>query len=406
MFRSFCLQANLHSNLVEKSEILAIIEPSIHRLQDGGLSVFFVALIWICVLETVNQQRRIKRSKLVTIDNDYKEWLQDVSHRFKRSQIKAAIKVNDEMLRFYWSLGRDISEKGMEARYGSGFYKMLSSDLTELMPKVHSFSVTNLKYMRYFYETFPEAQNRQQVVDDLSGVFCIPWGHMVLLLGRFRNDPQKILFYVHKTLENGWSRTMLLNFLDTGLYERQGKATTNFALTLPEDTSDMAQEITKDPYNFDFLTLTERYNEKEIKDALMDNAEKFFLELGKGFSYIGREVRIMVGKKEKYMDMLFFNYITKCFVVLEIKAGDFESPNTGQLGTYVVAVNHQMKEDWMNPTIGLLICKDKDEIEAQYALESSSQPLGISNYELSNLIPDNYKGSMPTIEEIEAELAD
>ena len=165
---------------------------------------------------------------------------------------------------------------------------------------------------------------------------------MVLLLGRFRNDPQKILFYVHKTLENGWSRTMLLNFL----------------------------------------------------------------ELGKGFSYIGREVRIMVGKKEKFMDMLFFNYITRCFVVLEIKAGDFESPNTGQLGTYVVAVNHQMKEEWMNPTIGLLICKDKDEIEAQYALESSSQPLGISSYELSNLIPDNYKGSMPTIEEIEAELAD
>ena len=134
----------------------------------------------------------------------------------------------------------------------------------------------------------------------------------------------------------------------------------------------------------------------------MDHAEKFFLELGRGFSYIGREVRIMVGKKEKFMDMLFFNYITKCFVVLEIKASDFESPNTGQLGTYVVAVNHQMKEDWMNPTIGLLICKDKDEIEAQYALESSSQPLGISSYELSKIIPENLHGSLPSIEEIES----
>jgi predicted nuclease of restriction endonuclease-like (RecB) superfamily len=194
----------------------------------------------------------------------------------------------------------------------------------------------------------------------------------------------------------------LLNFIDTDLYERQGKATTNFALTLPEEASDLAQEITKDPYSFDFLTLTEKYNEKEMKDALMDNAEKFFLELGQGFSYIGREVRIMVGKKEKFMDMLFFNYITKCFVVLEIKAGDFESPNTGQLGTYVVAVNHQMKEDWMNPTIGLLICKDKDEIEAQYALESSSQPLGISSYELSKIIPENLHGSLPSIEEIES----
>jgi predicted nuclease of restriction endonuclease-like (RecB) superfamily len=341
-------------------------------------------------------------SKLISVDNEYKEWLQDVSHRFKRSQIKAAIKVNDEMLRFYWSLGKDISEKGMEAKYGSGFYNMLSKDLKKLMPEVHSFSVSNLKYMRYFYETFPDASNRQQVVDDLSSVFCIPWGHIVLLLGKFRNDSQKILFYVHKTLENGWSRAMLLNFIDTDLYERQGKATTNFALTLPEEASDLAQEITKDPYSFDFLTLTEKYNEKEMKDALMDNAEKFFLELGQGFSYIGREVRIMVGKKEKFMDMLFFNYITKCFVVLEIKAGDFESPNTGQLGTYVVAVNHQMKEDWMNPTIGLLICKDKDEIEAQYALESSSQPLGISSYELSKIIPENLHGSLPSIEEIES----
>lgn len=345
-------------------------------------------------------------SKLISVDNDYKEWLQDVSHRFKRSQIKATIKVNDEMLRFYWSLGRDISEKGMEARYGSGFYKMLSRDLTKLMPEIHSFSVTNLKYMRYFYETFPNAQNRPQLVDDIDAIFFIPWGHYRYILNKCRDNQDKAMFYVRKTLENGWSRAMLLNFLDTGLYERQGKAATNFALTLPEEDSDLAQEITKDPYNFDFLTLTERYNEKEMKDALMDNAEQFFLELGRGFSYIGREVRIMVGRKEKYIDMLFFNYIAKCFVVLEIKAGDFESPNTGQLGTYVVAVNHQMKEEWMNPTIGLLICKDKDEIEAQYALESSSQPLGISSYELSNLIPDNYKGSMPTIEEIEAEMAD
>ena len=345
-------------------------------------------------------------SKLISVDNEYKEWLQDVSHRFKRSQIKAAIKVNDEMLRFYWSLGKDISEKGMEAKYGSGFYKMLSKDLKELMPEVHSFSVSNLKYMRYFYETFPDTKNRPQLVDDFEVIFSIPWGHYRYILDKCRGKRDKALFYAQKSFENGWSRAMLLNFLDTGLYERQGKATTNFALTLPEDDSDLAQEITKDPYNFDFLTLTERYNEKEMKDALMDNAEKFFLELGKGFSYIGREVRIMVGRKEKFMDMLFFNYITRCFVVLEIKAGDFESPNTGQLGTYVVAVNHQMKEDWMNPTIGLLICKDKDEIEAQYALESSSQPLGISSYELSKLIPDNYKGSMPTIEEIEAELAD
>ena len=365
-------------------------------------------------------------SKLINVDEEYKEWIHSVSQRFKRSQIKAAIKVNDEMLRFYWSLGRDIHTMGLESKYGSGFYKTVSEDLKHIFPETHSFSQTNIRYMCRFYELYPnaslineqivpqvgaktndpDAENRPQVGDDSEIVFCIPCGHNKVIIDKCRGNRDKALFYVHKTLENGWSRAMLLNFLDTGLYERQGKATTNFVLTLPEENSDLAQEITKDPYNFDFLTLTEKYNEKEMKDALMDNAEQFFLELGRGFSYIGREVRIMVGKKEKFMDMLFFNYITRCFVVLEIKAGDFESPNTGQLGTYVVAVNHQMKEEWMNPTIGLLICKDKDEIEAQYALESSSQPLGISSYELSNLIPDNYKGSMPTIEEIEAELAD
>ena len=317
-------------------------------------------------------------SKLINVDEEYKEWIHSVSQRFKRSQIKAAIKVNDEMLRFYWSLGRDIHTMGLESKYGSGFYKTVSEDLKHIFPETHSFSQTNIRYMCRFYELYPnaslineqivpqvgaktndpDAENRPQVGDDSEIVFCIPWGHNKVIIDKCRGNRDKALFYVHKTLENGWSRAMLLNFLDTGLYERQGKATTNFVLTLPEENSDLAQEITKDPYNFDFL------------------------------------------------DMLFFNYITRCFVVLEIKAGDFESPNTGQLGTYVVAVNHQMKEEWMNPTIGLLICKDKDEIEAQYALESSSQPLGISSYELSNLIPDNYKGSLPTIEEIEAELAE
>ena len=203
-------------------------------------------------------------SKVITVDSEYKEWIQDVGQRFKRSQIKAAIKVNDEMLRFYWSLGKDISEKGMEAKYGSGFYKMLSKDLTELMPDIRSFSVTNLKYMRYFYETFPDAQNRPQLVDDLDTIFMIPWGHYRYILNKCRDNQDKALFYVRKTLENGWSRAMLLNFLDTDLYERHGKAITNFDMTLPERDSDLAQEITKDPYNFDFLTLTDRYNEKEM----------------------------------------------------------------------------------------------------------------------------------------------
>ena len=237
-----------------------------------------------------------------------------------------------------------------------------------------------------------------------ESIFSIPWGHHVAIIGKCRNDQPKALFYVNKVIENNWSRAVLLNFLDTDLYDRQGKAVTNFEYTLPAVQSDLAQAITKDPYNFDFLTLTEKYNEKELKDALMDNITSFLLELGSGFSFVGREYRLMIGEKENFVDMLFFNINLRCYVVLEVKVTEFEPSFAGQLGTYVVAVNHQLKEDWQNPAVGLLVCKSMDKIEAQYALESTSQPLGVSSYELSKLIPDSFKGSLPTIEELEAEL--
>ena len=357
-------------------------------------------------------------SSLIKIGNDYKNWITEISNRFRQTQLRAAVKTNSDMLRFYWSLGRDIVGMSEKNNYGSGFYKNISDDLKDIFPDIKSFSPTNLKYMRYFYEMYPEvsnrqlavddfedAENRQQVVDDLgqSIIFLIPWGHHVQILGKCKNNPQKALFYVKKILENNWSRDVLLNFLDTDLYERQGKAVTNFALTLPAEQSDLAQAMTKDPYRFDFLTLREKYDEKELKDALINKAEKFLMELGTGFAYMGREVRIEVGDTEKFIDMLFYNTKRHCYVVLEVKTGKFDSSYAGQLGTYVVAVNHQIKSEEDNPTVGLLICKDLDKVEAQYALESSSQPIGVSSYELSKLIPEEFKGSMPTIEEIEAE---
>ena len=373
-------------------------------------------------------------SKLIKTDDTYRSWIREVSSRFRKSQIKAAVKVNEEMLRFYWSVGRDISAMHMDAEYGSGFYKAVSTDLKDVFPDVHSFSITNLKYMKYFYELFPNAaypssvtegfqqlENRQQLVDDLRKtetrqqaadvlgegiVFFIPWGHHIFLLDKCKNNRDKALFYVHKTIENNWSRAVLMNIFDTGLYERQGKAMTNFARTLPAEQSDLAQAITKDPYNFDFLTIRDKYDEKELKDALMDRVQNFLMELGTGFAYMGREVSLKVGRTEKFLDMLFYNTQRHCYVVVEVKAGKFDSSDSGQLGTYVVAVNHQLKTEQDNPTLGLLVCKDLDKVEAQYALEASSQPLGISRYELTRLIPEDFKGSMPTIEEIEAELSD
>ena len=374
-------------------------------------------------------------SKLIKIDNEYKDWIEDISRRFRQSQIKASMKVNDEMLRFYWELGSDISAKSKDSQYGSKFYETISEDLREALPGIKSFSETNLKYMRYFYELYSDAI-RPQAGDELparekhpqagdesirreepqiykpeielgvDAIFYIPWGHNKLIIDKCKGDKEKALFYVMKTLKDNWSRNVLLNFLDTDLYNRQGKAVTNFSLTLPDEQSDLAQEITRDPYNFDFLTLRERYTEKELKDALMNRAENFFMELGAGFAFIGREYRIEIGDTEKYIDLLFYNTKRHCYIVVEVKTGKFESSYAGQLGTYVVAINHKMRIEGDDPTLGILICKDLDKVEAQYALESSSQPLGVSSYELTKLIPEDYKDSMPTIEEIEAELSE
>ena len=361
-------------------------------------------------------------SDIIKIDKAYSEWILDVSKRFRQCQIKASIKVNAEMLRFYWTLGSDMDERKSSYEWGSHFYSQISKDLLKELPDVGSFSPRNLLYMHQFYRLFPDALIAKQVVSqlesheivqqdvsqigDLELIFMIPWGHMVQIINKCKNDKNKALFYVKKTIQNNWSRAVLLNFLDTDLYEREGKAITNFNLTLPEDQSDLAQQMTKDPYCFDFLSLRDKYNEKELKDALMSKAEKFLMELGTGFALMGREVRLEVGDTEKYLDMLFYNTKRHCYVVVEVKAVDFDSSFAGQLGTYVVAVNHQIKSELDNPTIGLLICKGMNKVEAQYALESTSQPLGISSYELSKLIPDDFKGSMPSIEEIEAEFSD
>ena len=214
------------------------------------------------------------------------------------------------------------------------------------------------------------------------------------------------MFYSRKTIENNWSRAVLQNWLDTDLYERQGKAITNFAMTLPSPQSDLAQEMTRNPYNFDFLAIRARYDEKEMKDALMDNVQRLLMELGSGFAFVGREYRLVVGQTEQFLDLLFYNYLLHCFVVVEVKVSDFDPRDMGQLGTYVGAVDGIMRKESDNPTIGLLICKTKDNVLAQYAANVMNAPIGISEYQLNNLLKDEFKGKLPTIEEIERELRD
>ena len=236
-------------------------------------------------------------------------------------------------------------------------------------------------------------------------MFSVPWGHHRYLIDKFLDSPQKALFFVRQTVENGWSRDVLLNFISTDLYERQGKAITNFKRTLPDETSDLAQELTKDPYNFAFTGVTGKYNERLLKESLLNNITNFLIELGTGFAYVGKEYRIQVGERENFIDLLFYNLNLSCYVVIEVKIGKFEFADTGQLVGYVVACNHILRREGRdNPTIGLLICKEKDRVQAQYALESSSQPISISEFDLEKFYPEKVEGTIPTIEEIESKL--
>jgi len=349
------------------------------------------------------------------LDQEYTHWVKDLSLRYRRAQIRAAVKVNREMLLFYWQLGHDIVSLQAESKWGTKFLKNLSADLQKEMPSAKCFSETNLKYMRYFYELYSSVGSSSpqvgdetlvispQVGDELSvDIFSVPWGHHKLLIDKYKNDVDAALYYCRKTLEEGWSRDMLLNFVGTKLIEREGKAPSNFTNTLPATMSDLAQEITRDPYCFDFSGITGPYNETLFKNALVNNITRFLLELGTGFAYVGKEHNLKIDTKDKFIDLLFYNLTLSCYVAVEVKIGEFDFPDMGQIQGYVVAVNHQLRKIGRdNPTIGILICRSKNATLARYALEGSNQPIAISEYDLQRLYPQNVEGVVPTIAEIE-----
>ena len=357
--------------------------------------------------------------------SSYALWLTELKSAYRQAQLKAAVAVNSALLHFYYSLGREIVTQNYESSYGSGFFKKLSRDLRKEIPDASGFSVSNLRYMKWFYERYsghllannsseglPEIaqqaaveskestlsrENAQQLAVEL---FSIPWGHHMAILGKTKSADES-LFYVHETYANGWSRGVLLNFLKSDLYSRQGKAITNFGATLVESESDLAQQLTRDPYDFNFISIERKYKEKQLKDALMANLQQYLLELGNGFAFLGREVRIQIGEKEKFMDMLFYNIRLHCYVVVEVKVDDLDSENLGQLGLYVNAVNHLFRKEGDAPTIGLLIVGSKDEVFAKYALGAMSVPIGIAEYTLTNFLPEELKSDLPSVEDIE-----
>ena len=357
----------------------------------------------------------------ITSDSEYKKLLSELKEKVRSSQLKAAIKVNYELLDLYWTLGEYIVKNQEQHSWGDAFIKSLAKDLQKEFPDMKGFSETNIKYIRRWYSFYikglqgvaeienndrnstglqPVAQFDERVINHIKQ---IPWGHNQRIINKCKTIDEAI-YYVDKTIENGWSRNVLVHQIESGLYGREGKSITNFEKRLPALQSDLARQTLKDPYNFDFISIREGYNEKELKDALMDNIQKFLLELGTGFAFVGREYRLVVGETEEFIDMLFYHIKLHCYVVIEVKVSAFKPADIGQLGTYITSVNHILKAENDTTTIGLLICKTKDNILAKYATESSKEPIGISEYQLSKLLHDDFKGTLPSIEEIEEEL--
>lgn len=388
----------------------------------------------------MNHQSR----EIVVVDPSYKAWIRSIEERFHQQQIKAAIHINTDKIEFYWELGRDICEMQVEKRYGEAVIKQLSADLQNVIPDAKGLTPGGLYYCKRFYrlynqlfKTVPQLgeisatpiteDTTTQIVPQVGeifkplhsepipcgnypiNIFAIPWGHHKAIIDRFEQEPQKALFYVAKTLEHSWSRATLENMMgekgvNNGLYERQGKAVNNFPTTLALPTGDLAKELFNDPLNLSFVKLKAVYDEDNLKQVLVRHVNQLLMSLGSGFAYIGREYQLAVAGKEQFSDLLFYNTRLHAYVVVEVKVTEFESSYLGQLSGYMSLVNHILKTDVDNPTIGLLVCRSKNNIFAQYCLEGYSQPIAITAYEGVQILPNNFNDTLPSIEELEAEV--
>ena len=328
----------------------------------------------------------------------YVDWLADLKTRIHAAQQRATQAVNNELVLLYWQIGRDILARQANQGWGARVIDRLAQDLRTAFPTMKGFSPRNLKYMRAFAEAWPDSEFVQQAVA------LLPWGHNLVLLDRL-NTVEERRWYAAKTLEHGWSRNVLNIQIETRLLDRSGTAVNNFAVSLPSPQSDLARESLKDPYRFDFLGLSDEAQEREIENALVRHVTEFLLELGAGFAFVGRQVLLDVGGDEFFIDLLFYHLKLRCYVVIELKGGKFKPEHLGQLGFYLTAIDRQVKNESDNPTIGLLLCKTKNKVVAEYALGDKTQPMGIAEYKLLESLPAELQTSLPSIEQIERELA-
>lgn len=338
-----------------------------------------------------------KPASLTAPPDGYADWLTDLKSRIHSAQQRAALAVNRELVLLYWEIGQDILTRQAVQGWGSKVIERLAHDLRTAFPDMKGFSRANLMYMRAFAEAWPDAAIVQQAVGQL------PWGHNLVLLTRLKDREQR-LAYAQSAITHGWSRNVLNIHIETRLLERTGKAVTNFDAQLPKPQSDLARESLKDPYRFDFLGLSREAGEREIENALIKHVTDFLLELGAGFAFVGRQVLLDVGGDEFFIDLLFYHLKLRCYVVIELKGGKFKPEHLGQLGFYMTAVDAQVKHPDDTPTIGLLLCKTKNKVVAEYALRDKSQAIGVAEYQLVESLPPELQTSLPSIEQIENEL--
>lgn len=333
------------------------------------------------------------------INNDnYFRVLENVKAQIKNAQYRAVLGVNREQIFLFWNIGKVLIEN---SKYGSGFIENLARDIKSEFPNAKGYSVRNLRYMRKFADMFDDIENLQVPLADLT------WYHLQTLMDKIHNK-EAYLWYASKTLENGWSRNILLHQIETRLYERQalsGKAT-NFDRTLVSPQSELARDTLKNPYVFDFIEIRDDIIEREIESELVANIAKTLIELGTGFAFLGNQYHITVGNEDYYIDLLFYNTRLRCYVVVELKVGKFKPDYAGQLNFYLSAVDDMLRHEHDNPSIGILLCKERDKLTAEYALRDINKPIGVSEYRLSDFVPQELADTLPSAEDIEKRIKD
>jgi predicted nuclease of restriction endonuclease-like (RecB) superfamily len=328
---------------------------------------------------------------------NYDHFLKDLKQRIRTAQVKAALAINQEMVMLYWSIGRDILQRQESEGWGTKVIDRLAQDLKAAFPDIRGFSPRNIRYMRTFALAYPDEQIVQRSAAQL------PWRQTMVVLDKLKDQEQR-LWYTAQSLEHGWSRDILAMQIDSDLYRRQGGAVTNFDRTLPSPQSDLAQQLLKDPYNFDFISLGKDAQERDLERALVAHIRDFLLELGVGFSFVGSQYPIEIDGRDFRLDLLFYHLKLRCFVVIDLKMGDFQAEFSGKMNFYVSAVDEVLRHPDDQPTIGLILCRSKSRTIAEFSLRGMSQPIGVATHLISKELPDSLKDALPTVEQLEAEL--